>query len=346
MNNRTRRTIAVIVAHPDDETLWAGGTILENPSNDWFIVCLSRAGDPDRSRRFYDALKVMKVKGIMGDMEDGPDQEPLDIKKLEAEILHLLPPVQYELIITHDVSGEYTRHKRHEEVNKAVMTLWHENKISTNEVWTFAYEDNNAKYFPKAIDYAPIFETLTESIWQQKYNLITQTYGFEEHSWEAETTPLSEAFWQFKDSQIVPKVKSQYKDDIKLSKLSIFKLLSKTYSFFVGKKDDLELNISFLIAIGKLIIFNAGKKTFKKIGTDLKIFSVPNIDIFKVLYYKSISYVFEKETFEPDLNTRKKPFWEFNTKNSLKQFGTDLKIFTSTNIEALKSSYYESIGIV
>ena len=73
---------------------------------------------------------------------------------------------------------------------------------------------------------------------------------------------------------------------------------------------------------------------------------MPSIEIFKVLYYKSISYVFEKETFEPDINTRKKPFWEFNAKNSLKQFGTDLKIFTSTNIEALKSSYYESIGIV
>jgi LmbE family N-acetylglucosaminyl deacetylase len=40
MKSKIRKSIAVIVAHPDDETLWAGGTILEHPSNDWFIVCL------------------------------------------------------------------------------------------------------------------------------------------------------------------------------------------------------------------------------------------------------------------------------------------------------------------
>jgi hypothetical protein len=29
---------------------------------------------------------------------------------------------------------------------------------------------------------------------------MTQTYGFADDSWEAETTPLNEAFWQFKTS--------------------------------------------------------------------------------------------------------------------------------------------------
>ena len=31
----------VIVAHPDDETLWAGGTILMNPDNDWTKTTLT-----------------------------------------------------------------------------------------------------------------------------------------------------------------------------------------------------------------------------------------------------------------------------------------------------------------
>ena len=200
MNSKTPKSIAVIVAHPDDETLWAGGTILSHPNNKWFIVCLCRASDTERAARFSNALILLKAQGVMGDLDDGPNQHLLDEKELENEILRLLPNTPFDFIITHDSSGEYTKHLRHEEVNKAVFTLWHDEKITANELWTFAYEDGNKTYFPKAIEYANIFELLSENIWLRKYDLITKTYGFEENSWEAETTPLAEAFWQFKDS--------------------------------------------------------------------------------------------------------------------------------------------------
>ena len=205
MNSKERKSIAVIVAHPDDETLWAGGLILENPLNDWFIVCLCRASDKERSARFKNALVLLKAQGAMGDLDDGPNQHPLDEKELEAEILRLLPGTHFDLILTHDSAGEYTKHLRHEEVNKAVVTLWHNEKIKAGELWTFAYEDGDKAYFPKAIEYASIFESLSEKIWLKKYKLITQTYGFAEDSWEAETTPLSEAFWQFKDAHSAQK---------------------------------------------------------------------------------------------------------------------------------------------
>ena len=199
MKSNIRKSIAIIVAHPDDETLWAGGTILEHPLNDWFIVCLCRASDKDRAKRFKNALIVLKAKGIMGDLDDGPNQQPLDEKLVENEILRLLPDTHFDLILTHDSAGEYTKHLRHEEVNKAVITLWHDEKIVANEIWTFAYEDGNKKYLPKAIENANIVEVLSENTWLNKYKLITKTYGFKENSWEAETTPLSEAFWQFKN---------------------------------------------------------------------------------------------------------------------------------------------------
>ena len=128
MKSKNSKSIAVIVAHPDDESLWAGGTILEHPSNDWFIVCLCRGSDCDRTARFKNALKLLNAEGIMGDLDDGPNQEPLDEKEVEKEILRLLPEGHYDLIITHDSKGEYTKHLRHEEVNKAVVTLWHEKK--------------------------------------------------------------------------------------------------------------------------------------------------------------------------------------------------------------------------
>jgi len=200
MKSKDSKSIVVIVAHPDDEILWAGGTILSHPTNKWFIVCLCRASDADRAARFHNTMKLLNSEGVMGDLDDGPDQKPLDEKELEEVILELLPKRNFDLIITHSSVGEYTRHLRHEEVNKAVVTLWHNGKVSADELWTFAYEDGNKAYFPRAIEKADIYEVLPEQIWLKKYKLITETYGFKKNTWEAETTPLDEAFWQFKDS--------------------------------------------------------------------------------------------------------------------------------------------------
>jgi LmbE family N-acetylglucosaminyl deacetylase len=194
------KNVAVIVAHPDDETLWAGGTILSHPSWNCFIVSVCRGNDTDRAPKFYKALKVLKSDGIMGDLDDGPEQKPLDIKILEQVILDLLPAKHYDLIISHNPSGEYTRHIRHEEVSKAVIKLWYNKKIFTDELWTFAYEDGKRKYYPRPEKDASIYRKLTKRIWLRKYNIITETYGFEENSWEAKTTPKEEAFRQFTDA--------------------------------------------------------------------------------------------------------------------------------------------------
>lgn len=193
------KSVALIVAHPDDETLWAGGTILSHPSWKCFIVCMCRSGDTDRALRFHNALKVLRCEGIMGDLDDGPEQKLLDENEVESAIMNLLPKEHFDLVISHNPSGEYTRHIRHEEVSKAVIGLWHSGKISAAELWTFAYEDGKKEYYPRPVGNASINHRLTKRIWLRKYSLITETYGFGKDSWEAETTPLAEAFWQFTD---------------------------------------------------------------------------------------------------------------------------------------------------
>jgi hypothetical protein len=135
----------------------------------------------------------------MGDLDDGPDQIPLDEKEVEQTILDLLPLKHFDLILTHNPTGEYTRHIRHEEAGKAVIKLWNVGKISANRLWTFAYEDGNKKYYPKPVETATIYHILTRRIWSRKFSIITETYGFEKNSFEAETTPRAESFWQFSD---------------------------------------------------------------------------------------------------------------------------------------------------
>jgi LmbE family N-acetylglucosaminyl deacetylase len=197
LNKKKSKTVAVIVAHPDDETLWVGGTILSNPLWKWFIVCLCRGSDNDRAPKFFKALRILGSEGRMGDLDDGPEQKPLDKHELEHTILKLLPSIHFDLIISHNPNGEYTRHVRHEETGRAVIKLWHTGKISADGLWIFAYEDGDKKYYPKPIVSANACNLLNEQIWQKKYRIITKTYGFEKASFEAKTTPKAESFWQF-----------------------------------------------------------------------------------------------------------------------------------------------------
>lgn len=190
------KSVALIIAHPDDEILWAGGTLLSHPAWKCFIVCLCRGNDSDRAPKFVQSLKASNAEGTMGDLDDGPEQMPLGEEEVAGLILNLLPPVHFDLIITHHPNGEYTRHLRHEETGKAVLMLWQTGKISASELWTFAYEDGNKKYFPKPVETASVFNSLSKDVWLEKYRIITEIYGFTKDSWEAETTPLAEAFWK------------------------------------------------------------------------------------------------------------------------------------------------------
>ena len=188
---------AVIVAHPDDETLWAGGTILTHPNYNWFMAALCRKSDTDRSQKFSLALQNYAATGAMADLDDGPDQTPLPTGDVQQALVLLLPALSYDLILTHAPDGEYTRHRRHEEVSQAVITLWEAGAITTRSLWLFAYQDGHGRRLPQAIETAHHFEALPEPIRQEKYRLITEVYGFSPESWEARTTPENEAFWCF-----------------------------------------------------------------------------------------------------------------------------------------------------
>jgi LmbE family N-acetylglucosaminyl deacetylase len=195
------KEVAIIVAHPDDETLWAGGTILSHTQWNCFIISLCRGSDEDRSPKFRNALKMLNAEGIMGDMDDGPEQFPLKDVDVEQTILNLLPHRHFDLVITHNPNGEYTRHQRHEETGRAVIRLWHSGMLMTDRLWSFAYEDNNRNKYPEAVRDANLYLDLPEDIWLKKYRIITQTYGFKAGGFEAETTPHAESFWRFDDAE-------------------------------------------------------------------------------------------------------------------------------------------------
>lgn len=191
------RQAAVIVAHPDDESLWAGGYILSHPEFRWTIVSLTRKSDPDRAPKFFRALECFDAQGDLADLDDGPEQKPLAGQDVQQTIRSLLKPNKYSLILTHGPQGEYTRHRRHEEASRAVSALWQAGLISAESLWMFAYQDDGERSLPSAVKNAHFRQVLSTEIWQKKYRIITRVYGFSPSSWEARVTPPVEAFWCF-----------------------------------------------------------------------------------------------------------------------------------------------------
>ena len=160
-----------------------------------FVAALCRRSDSDRAPKFFRAIERLHAVGDMGDLDDGPDQAPISAEAVQGAILSLLPRRDYDLLITHAPWGEYTRHLRHEETSRAVIALLAEGKLRARTLWLFAYEDDGRAQAPRAAAGAPVRFSLPSSVWDEKYDIVREVYGFGGESWEALATPREEAFW-------------------------------------------------------------------------------------------------------------------------------------------------------
>jgi LmbE family N-acetylglucosaminyl deacetylase len=186
--------MAVLVAHPDDEVLWAGGLLLSRPPGSLFIATLCRGTDPDRAPRFWRSLACLHATGAMADLDDGPDQRPLADELVESTLLALLPPGRFDLVLTHGPEGEYTSHRRHREVARAVRRLIDRGALTTDRLWQFAYADQDGATLPQPQPGAELRVPLDAALFARKSALINQVYGFSGDSWESRATPRTEAF--------------------------------------------------------------------------------------------------------------------------------------------------------
>lgn len=196
--------VGVVVAHPDDEVLWAGGLLLSRPEWSLRIVTLCRGTDPDRAPKFRRALAVLHAEGAMADLDDGPGQDPLPDGLVQETLLGLLPGGPFDLLLTHAPEGEYTFHRRHQDVARGVEALVRQGALATGQLWQFAYEDQGGACLPRARPDPTLLLPLDEALWARKYALITEVYGFRPESWEARATPRSEAFMLHPDERKRP----------------------------------------------------------------------------------------------------------------------------------------------
>lgn len=195
--NLEEGTALVLVAHPDDETIWMGGTILQNPYIAWTIFCLCRGDDPDRAPKFRRVLKFLGARGSISNLED---EGMLNIQESVPEIKRRIKKGikkehgrGFTYIFTHGYNGEYG-HPRHRAVHRAVNQLLTAKQLTTDNIFYFAYKLNEKKGIAAPNQKGALVSKFPARIFTQKQKAIHELYGFSKSSFEYKSCSEFETF--------------------------------------------------------------------------------------------------------------------------------------------------------
>ncbi len=124
----------IVVAHPDDEILWAGGLPIRYCQYDWTIICCSiPQKDPIRAEKFFNVCEELDVVGIrLPHTETAPWENLKGVEQIDLSC--------FDCIFTHNSEGEYG-HRHHCHVHDVIVERWWPKK----QLVTFGMRGQEAK---------------------------------------------------------------------------------------------------------------------------------------------------------------------------------------------------------
>lgn len=155
----------MIVAHPDDETIFGGMHLL---SGGWLVICTTYNKDDERGEEFFSVMRMTGNEGVMlgyPDMTNGHRDNWSKCKKtISRDIKSIILSGGWNRIVTHNPDGEYI-HNHHIMISEIVRKIVKSQNLEDRLFYfgTFVEKDK--------IDTVP-FLSMEECVFNRKLKLI------------------------------------------------------------------------------------------------------------------------------------------------------------------------------
>jgi LmbE family N-acetylglucosaminyl deacetylase len=157
----------MIVAHPDDETIWGGAHLIRD---NYLVICITCGTNNTRVKEIKSVLKETNDQLIMLGYPDKVNGQRSDWKNDKTNILsdlkRILSLKKWNLIVTHNAEGEYG-HEHHKMTHSLVLDAY--NDLNLNEDLYFFGKYYSKKKMEKLQELPP---SITEEELKEKERLI------------------------------------------------------------------------------------------------------------------------------------------------------------------------------
>ncbi|OLA03444.1 MAG: hypothetical protein BHW11_00560 [Clostridium sp. CAG:62_40_43] len=144
----------MITAHPDDETLWGGGHLIEG---EYLVVCMTHGWNPKRRTAFEQTMRTTNDKYLILDYPDvrktfsngkyETDMLSTCKNAMQEDINLILSYKKWDLIATHNPFGEYGKFL-HKTISQMVTQCYNKMTNKSATLYYFGRYYNSSNKIP------------------------------------------------------------------------------------------------------------------------------------------------------------------------------------------------------